>query len=75
MIKTQELEAKYQVFAVELRKIKDGRRGRNLWYFVLRTYLAVSLLLRLIRLKNDYRQGKITLDQYSNYKGIIHLAI
>lgn len=73
--KTPELEAKYQVFAVELRKIKDGRHGHNLWFFALKAYLAVSLRLRTIRLNSDFKQGKITLQQYLNYKEIIHLAI
>ena len=69
------LEAKYQVYAVELRKIKDKRYGRNLWFFALKAFLAVSLRLRMVRLNKDFKQGKITLAQYLNYKEIIHLAI
>lgn len=69
------LESKYQVYAVELRKIKDGRYGHNLWYFALRSYLAISLRLRMIRLNKDFKQGKITLVQYLAWKDIIHLSI
>jgi hypothetical protein len=72
---SNELGWKYINYATELRKIKDGRYGHNLWFFALRTYLAVSLWLRLIRLNKDFKQGKITLAQYLNWKEIIHLAI
>lgn len=72
-MKTPELEAKYQVFAIELRRIKNGDYGHNIFYFVLRTYLRVSLELRLIRLNKDFEYGRINKAQYMYYKEIIHL--
>jgi hypothetical protein len=70
-----ELEWKYINYSVELRKIKDGRYGRNIFFFILRTYLAVSLLIRLFRLKMDLKHGNISKRQYISYSRIIHLAI
>jgi hypothetical protein len=73
--KTAELEPKYQVFAVELRKIKDGRYGHNLWYWILRLYLNVSLRIRLSRLNEDFNDNKLTRDQYNSFLSIIKSAI
>lgn len=70
-----EMEWKYINYSVELRRIKNGEYGHNLWYFILRTYLAVSLYLRWIRLYIDLIHGNINKRQYISYRNIIHLAI
>jgi len=74
-MKTPELESKYIVMANELAAIKNGRRGHNLWFWIIRTWLRISLEIRLERLKEDYKDSVITKVQYDAWSSIIKNAL
>lgn len=75
MKKPTELEWKYMCYAVELYRLKHGFYGRNIWHFILRFHLSMSLRKRLNRLKDDFKDSKITTDEYNNWSEILKSAL
>lgn len=70
-MRTPELEWKYIEYATQLRMLKAGTYGKSIFLWLVRIYLVVMLKRRRRRIVDDFKDSKLTLEQYNGFTKLI----